>query len=713
MRKNESGNAGKPSESKLEIGRKILDLVGARGMPLRASDIAAEMDCTREALQECLDEMVGDGMLMLTRKMGYGLPERMGCVAGTLKATNGGGAFIVTGAEQDWFVPQDGRNGAMHNDRVLARVIKSPQGERRGEAEVLSVLKRANDRIVGVYRRIPGGGIVTADERKLGGIFIPQGLERGAWEGAKAVADITHYPNERRGIEGRITEVLGDRGETEAEVLSIIRALGIRDVFPPQVRAEAEEAAKGFAAADLENRLDLRRDLIFTIDGADAKDLDDAVSLEKLPNGHWRLGVHIADVSRFVRSGGALDGEAWKRGTSVYLLNTVIPMLPERLSNGVCSLHPGEDRLALSCIMELDASGALAGCEIAESMIQSRARLTYDEVNAIIEDNDAEATANRAGLVDTLRAMDELREILRSRRMARGAIDLDIDEPHIELDERGAPLAVTARYRGSAHKLIEEFMLAANEAVAFWLGEMGMPVVYRVHEVPDGEKMAELAVFLKNLGYSAKGLRRDTRPGALQAVLNELKGTPHENIVGRIMLRSMKKAKYSTVNVGHFGLAARHYCHFTSPIRRYPDLMVHRMVRSALRGESPVAYETSAEPAAVQSSEAERKAMEAERAVDELKMTEYMADRVGEEYDGVISGVMEFGVFVELSNLIEGLIRMTDLQDDYYDVDRKTYSLVGRHTGRRISLGDKMRVRVASVDVEARQINFVPAKGIN
>jgi ribonuclease R len=714
MRNNQGGKAAKPTENKkLEISQRILDLITARRSPVPAQEIAAALNCPRDDLQESLDGMVGEGALMQTRKKGYGLPEQLGCVVGTLKATAGGGAFIVAEAGQDWFVPMDGRSGAMHNDRVLARCIKSAQGERRGEAEVLTVLRRANDKIVGVYRRISGGGVVSADEKKLGGIFIPQGLERGAWEGSKVVAMITHYPDERRDLEGKITEVLGDRGETETEILSIIRALGIRDVFPPQAKTEAEDVAANFAAPDLSNRLDLRNELIFTVDGADAKDLDDAVSLQRLSGGHWKLGVHIADVSFFVKSGGALDGEAWKRGTSVYLLNTVIPMLPERLSNGVCSLHPGEDRLTLSCVMELDGAGALVGCEIAESVIRSKARLTYDEVNAIIEDNDAATIATRPELVETLRDMDELREVLRKRRMARGAIDLDIDEPHIELDEKGVPLAVSTRYRGNAHKLIEEFMLCANETVAFWLQEMGMPVVFRVHEVPDGEKMAELAVFLKNLGYNAKGLRHETHPMALQSVLNEVKGTPHENIISRIMLRSMRKAKYSTINVGHFGLAARHYCHFTSPIRRYPDLMVHRMVRSALRGASSEAYSGVAELAAVQSSEAERTAMEAERAVDDLKMTEYMASKLGEEYDGVISGVMEFGVFVELPNLVEGLIRMTELTDDYYDVDKKTYSLVGRHTSRRLSLGDKIRIRVASVDVDARQINFVPARGIN
>jgi ribonuclease R len=698
----------------VEIKGRILDIIDLRRAPMPLDEIAEQIDCTQSALQECLDGLLEDGALMLTRRRSYGLPKQLGCISGILKATASGAAFITAEVGQDYYVHADERSGAMHNDRVLARIIKSPQGDKRGEAEVLSVLKRANDRIVGVYRRITGGGgIVTADDRKLGGIFIPDGNERGAWDGCKAVVDITRYPDERRELQGRITEVLGDQGETEAEILSIIRALGIRDVFPPQVRAEAEAAASGIAAEDLDGRLDLRGGTVFTIDGADAKDLDDAVSLEKLPNGHWKLGVHIADVSRYVRSGGAIDSEAWKRGTSVYLLNTVIPMLPERLSNGACSLHPGEDRLTLSCIMELDRAGALAACEIAESVIRSAARLTYDEVNAIIEDNDAGAMEKRPALVGTLNDMDELREVLRRRRMARGAIDLDIDEPHIELDAAGMPVEVTARYRGRAHKLIEEFMLCANETVAFWLMEMGMPVIFRVHEVPDGEKMAELGVFLKNLGYAAKGLRHETHPMALQAVLSQVKGTPHENIIGRIMLRSMKKAKYSTVNVGHFGLAARHYCHFTSPIRRYPDLMVHRMIRSALRGNSSDAYEGVAELAALQSSCTERTAMEAERAVDDLKMTEYMHAHLGEEYDGVISGVTEFGIFVELPNLIEGLIRINELQDDYYDLDKRAYSLVGRHSGKRLSLGDRMRVRVARVDVAARQIDFVPAKSIH
>lgn len=696
----------------MEITQRILDVINRRKTPMPCDDIAREVDCTRESLEQSLAFLVGDGQLMATRRKCYGLPTQMGCVCGILKATNGGAAFIVPENGDDYFVPISGRGGAMHNDRVLARVIKSAQGERRGEAEILNVLRRANDRIVGVYRRIPGGGVVTADERKLGGIFIPQGSEKGAWDGCKAVVDITHYPDERRDMEGRITEVLGDRGETEAEILSIIRALGIRDVFPPQVRAEADAVA-ACGTADIEGRLDLRHETIFTIDGADAKDLDDAVSLSRLPGGHWRLGVHIADVSHYVKSGGAIDGEAWKRGTSVYLLNTVIPMLPERLSNGMCSLHPGEDRLTLSCFMELDEYGALIATEVAESVIHSKARLTYDEVNAILEQNDAETKARRSDVVEPLILMDELREVLNRRRLARGAVDLDIDEAHIELDSTGVPVDVVARYRGRAHRLIEEFMLCANETVALWLEEMGMPVVFRVHEPPDGEKMAEFAVFLKNLGYGAKGLKHQAHPKALQTVLNEVKGSPHENIISRVMLRSMKKAKYSTVNVGHFGLAARHYCHFTSPIRRYPDLMVHRMIRAALRGNPSTAFEGTAELAAVQSSQTERTAMEAERAVDALKMTEYMASRVGEEYDGVISGVTEFGVFVELPNLIEGLIRMNDLQDDYYTLDKKTYTLYGRHTGRKLSLGDSMRIRVASVDVEARQINFVPAKSMN
>lgn len=708
----ETGTAEEQTD--VEIKGKIIEIIDLRRAPMPLDELAEKIDCTRGALQECLDSLLEDGALMMTRRRSYGLPKQLGCISGVLKATASGAAFISAEAGQDYYVHADERSGAMHNDRVLARIIKSPQGDRRGEAEVLSVLQRANDRIVGVYRRITGGGgIVTADDRKLGGIFIPDGNERGAWDGCKAVVDITRYPDERRELQGKITEVLGDQGETEAEILSIIRALGIRDTFPQQVRAEADNAASAITAADLDGRLDLRGETIFTIDGADAKDLDDAVSLSKLANGHWKLGVHIADVSHYVRAGSAIDSEAWKRGTSVYLLNTVIPMLPERLSNGACSLHPGEDRLTLSCTMELDQSGALVGCEVAESVIRSAARLTYDEVNAIIEDSDAKTMEKRDALVGTLQRMDELREVLRRRRMARGAIDLDIDEPHIQLDPSGVPVAVTTRYRGNAHKLIEEFMLCANETVAFWLMEMGMPVIFRVHEVPDGEKMAELAVFLKNLGYAARGLRHETHPMALQAVLAQVKETAHENIIGRIMLRSMKKAKYSTVNVGHFGLAARHYCHFTSPIRRYPDLMVHRMIRSALRGKSPDAYEGVAELAALQSSSTERTAMEAERAVDDLKMTEYMAAHLGEEYDGVISGVTEFGIFVELPNLIEGLIRMNELQDDYYDLDKKIYSLIGRHSGRRLSLGDKLRVRVARVDTAARQIDFVPAKSVH
>ncbi len=696
----------------MELEQRIVDYIEGERVPQTVDDLCDALGMAADAVEEALEALQADGTLMRTKRKGYGLPRQLGCVAGELRATASGSAFLAPAdGGDDYFVPADGRSGAMHNDRVLARVIRQPRGDRKGEVEVLDVLRRANERIVGTYRRVPDGGIVEADDRKIGVAFVPAGAERGAWEGSKVVAAISRYPDHRRELEVRVTEVLGDRGETETEILAIVRALGIRDHFPPQVLAEAESKPVALAADDLKGRLDLRDQRIFTIDGADAKDLDDAVSIERLADGRYRLGVHIADVSHYVTMSGAIDKEAWQRGTSVYLLNTVIPMLPERLSNGLCSLHPGEDRLTLSCIMDLDGFGNLVDCRMAESVIHSKARLTYDEVNAILEQNDPEAIARRVEVVDDLRLLDELREVLRRRRMVRGAIDLDIDEPHIVLDAQGVPLSVTTRYRGSAHKLIEECMLCANETVALWLEERGMPVPFRVHEVPDGERMKELAIFLKNLGYGAKGLMNDTHPMALQHVLSEVRDTPHENIIGRIMLRSMKKARYSTVNLGHFGLAARHYCHFTSPIRRYPDLMVHRMLRAALRGQEGSTFELVAEPAAVQASNMERRAMDAERAVDDLKMTEFMADKVDEEFDGVVSGVTEFGVFVELPNLVEGLVRMGELHDDYYELDKRTYSLFGRRSRRRISLGDPVRVRVLRVDVQSRQIDFTLVTG--
>lgn len=698
-------------ETKVEIAldslqQRVISTIQAQRTPMHPEDIAYRLDAPLPQIQEVVQQLREEGALMQTKRKAFGLPAQMGCVTGTLRSTGSGAAFLVPGEGDDFYVSADGRSGAMHNDTVLARVIKGAQGDRKGEAEVLEVLRRANASIVGVYRRCNGGGIVSADERKLGSVFIPDGAEKGAWEGAKVVVKITRYADNRHDTQGIVEEVLGDQGETEAEILSIIRALGLRDSFPPQVRAEADNAPRSIAPVELENRRDLRGQTIVTIDGADAKDLDDAVGLERLPNGNVKLGVHIADVSFYVQTNSAIDHEAWKRATSVYLLNTVLPMLPERLSNGICSLHPGEDRLTLSCVMELDAHGKVVNCDVFESVIHSHARLTYDEVNAILEQQDPRVMQRRAELVQMLQQMDELRETLRRRRMARGAIDLDIDEPHILLGDDGVPLDVIPRYRGRAHKLIEEFMLCANEAVAMYLEQMGMPVLFRIHEAPDGEKMGEIAVFLRNLGYHPKGLRQEVHPKALQAILEEVRGTRHENIIARILLRSMKKARYSTQNVGHFGLAARHYCHFTSPIRRYPDLMVHRMIRSVLRGQAATMYALIAEPAAVQSSEMERKAMEAERAVDDLKMTEYMANHVGEEYEGIISGVTEFGVFVELPNLIEGLIRMNELTDDYYELNKATYSLSGRRTRRRLSLGDTLRIRVLRVDVASRQIDF-------
>ncbi|MGI5877758.1 MAG: ribonuclease R [Christensenellales bacterium] len=688
-------------------------LLSWQGRPPGDSELADALDPPdRAEFYDLLEKMRIDGRLVRTRRGGWTLPRLIGMAAGKVQRHPRGYAFLIQDDpdEEDIFIPAARLNGAMHGDRVLVMLGRRERGDRRVEAEVREVLSHGRSRIVGLFEQGDAGGYVTPDDTRIGiDLFIPRHAQGGALGGMKVVAEITRWPEGQRGPAGRVIEVLGPATDVGVDILSIIREMELPDRFPERVLREAKRIPQTVPPEAVAGRLDLRGQVVFTIDGADAKDLDDAVSIEPLSGGGWRLGVHIADVSSYVRPGTALDEEAFARGTSVYLVDRVVPMLPEALSNGICSLNPGVDRLTLSCVMDTSPDGEVKDFTVSPSVIRSVARMTYDDVNRVL-DEDPGACREYDALVPHFTEMARLAQALNARRMRRGSLELDIDEAYIEVDDEGKPVNITPRERGASHRMIEEFMLCANETVAAWLSNMEMPAVYRIHEQPDPDKMEELALFAEFLGCRLSARPSAVRPGDLQALLRSAQNTPEENILGRIVLRSMRKARYSPENKGHFGLAATDYCHFTSPIRRYPDLFVHRVVHAVLAGSVTASwlreYTARAAEVARQSSEREIAAQEAERAADDLKMTEYMSRHVGEVFDGIISGVTEFGLFVELPSTIEGLVRMSSLDDDYYVYDEKRYCLIGRRTRRTYRLGDPVQVECMGTDLAQRRIEF-------
>lgn len=674
-------------------------------IPQKPGALAQLLGVTEEQLMDGIAPYLEEGRLSLTKRGAVALPEQMGYISGEYRATQGDAAFFTPDSQgDDYFLPRDKRMGAMNRDRVLVRATK--KGSRRTEGEVVKILRRSTDTLVGEYN---AGYVKPSDTLLKGNIAIPAGGGLNAFDGALVVVEILRYPDEDHLGEGRIVEVLGSKGAFDARMQAIMHKHGVHRKFPKAALREAESLPDAIAPADAQGREDLRGMRIFTIDGADAKDLDDAVSIERLENGNLRLGVHIADAGHYVTAGSALDGEAWLRGTSVYMLNTVVPMLPEKLSNGICSLHGGVDRLTLSAFIELDRDGQNVNLHLCTSVINSAARLTYSGVNDLLMRQDASAFADMPEIVEDLRTLDELRQRLYAKRLRRGTVDMDLPEVKIELDGEGVPIDIQPRERGNAERLIEECMLCANEAVAEYLYKLEMPCLYRVHETPDPEKLESLVIFLKNLGISTRGLRGEVHPSRMQQVMQDAKGTGYENIVGRVMLRSMQKAVYSVDNKGHFGLGAAYYCHFTSPIRRYPDLVVHRMIKMALDGPPAEgkldALKLELAETATQTSARERAAMESERDADDMAMARYMANHLGEEFSGIISGVTEHGFFVELDNLAEGFVRVTTL-DDYFVLDRPHYLLRGQRSGFIYRMGDKVRVVVSAADTETNRVEF-------
>lgn len=686
-------------------------------VPMKLKELAMLLDVPkhqREELKEVLDILVAEGKAGISKKGKYGKPETFAQVGIFNGHAKGFGFVTIEGQEQDIFIPADKTGGAMHGDKVQI-VIESESRGRRPEGSVVRILEHANETVIGFYQKNKRFGFVLPDNQKLGqDIFIPQGKDMGAVTGHKVVVKVTDFGSDRRKPEGVITEILGHVNDPGTDILSIIKAYGLPEEFPEDVMRQAASVPDEVKEEEMKGRLDLRHLKTVTIDGEDAKDLDDAISISKEHEDHYTLGVHIADVTHYVTEGSALDKEALKRGTSVYLVDRVIPMLPHRLSNGICSLNAGTDRLALSCMMEIDGKGNVIGHRIAETVIHVDRRMTYTAVNEIVSNRNPAVMEEYEGFVEMFDLMKELADILRGKRKKRGSIDFDFPESKIVLDEKGKPVEIKPYERNAATKIIEDFMLMANETIAedyFW---QELPFVYRTHDYPDPEKMKRLGTFINNFGYTIRTQNGEVHPKELQKLLDKIEGTPEEALISRLTLRSMKQAKYTTACTGHFGLAANYYTHFTSPIRRYPDLQIHRIIKENLRrglGEKRIAhYERILPEVTVQCSAMERRADEAERETDKLKKCEYMSRHIGETFDGVISGVTNWGLYVELPNTVEGLIHVNELTGDYFIFDEEHMELVGELTQTRYKLGQKIRVEVVGTDKLTRTIDFIPAR---
>lgn len=681
-------------------------------VPMKEKELAVLLQVAkeeREELKQILEELLAEGKLALTKRGKYKKPEAR-VVTGTFIGNQKGFGFLeVEGWNEDLFIPEDKVNGAFPGDTVQALLLPGKQGKRQ-EAEVTKVLERGTKQLVGTFQKSKSFGFVVPDDARIpSDIFVPLERSKGAADGHKVVVEITNYGSAKKSPEGIVREILGHINDPGVDIMCIVKGYDLPVEFPERVLQQAARVSRPVSQADMLGRLDLRDVDMVTIDGEDAKDLDDAVSLS-MEGALYCLGVHIADVTNYVQENSALDREAKMRGTSVYLTDRVIPMLPHALSNGICSLNAGEDRLALSCLMKIDSRGQVVDYKIAETVIHVNRRMSYTNVKKILEDRDEEVTAEYGELVPMFEQMAKLASILREKRKARGSIDFDFPESRILLTPEGVPVEIRPYERSTATKLIEDFMLIANETVAQHFHWQELPFVYRTHDTPDPEKIEKLAAFIRSFGYSIKLTREEIHPKELQKLLGRICGTPEEAMISRLTLRSMKQAKYTTENTGHFGLACPYYCHFTSPIRRYPDLQIHRIIKEQLRGrlnrDRISHYEAILPEVAKHSSEMERRAEEAERETDKLKKVEFMESHIGEIYEGVISGITSWGVYVELENTIEGMIRVSDLPGDFFYYEEESYEMAGESTGRRYKLGERLTVQVKGTDRQNRTIDF-------
>lgn len=682
-------------------------------VPMKEKEMAAflQVDKTdREQFRHILEELLAEGKLSVTSRGKYKKPDET-LVTGTYISNARGFGFVeVEGREDDLFIPGTKNNGAFHKDTVQVKLLPGQRGKRQ-EAEVVRILSHEVTQIVGTFQKSRNFGFVVPDNTKMASdIFIPIECCMGAVDGQKVVAELISYGSEEKKPEGKIVEILGHSDDPGVDILSIIKNFGLPLEFDEKVMKQAERVPAEVSEADRLGREDFRNIQMVTIDGEDAKDLDDAVSASR-DGENYLLGVHIADVSNYVQENSALDKEALLRGTSVYLVDRVIPMLPHRLSNGICSLNQGEDRLALSCMMTINGKGEVTDYRIVESVIRVDRRMSYTSVKKILEDKDEAECAEYEELVPMFRLMEELAGKLRAERKKRGSIDFDFPETKILLDKEGHPVEIKPYERNTATKMIEDFMLIANETVAQHFYWLELPFVYRVHDTPDPEKILQLGIFISNFGYGIKASRDEIHPKEIQKLLGKIEGTPEEATISRLALRSMRQAKYSVECTGHFGLACPYYCHFTSPIRRYPDLQIHRIIKEQLRGklkEERVSHYKEILPAvADHSSKMERRADEAERETDKRKKTEYMESHIGEHFTGVISGITNWGIYVELQNTVEGMIHVSELSGDYFYYDEANYEMTGRDTGRKYKLGDRIAVIVNGTDRLMGTVDFV------
>lgn len=669
-------------------------------------------EADRPMFEALIAELIAEGKIFETRRGKLALPETLQMGVGSFSAHAKGFGFVTPeDGGGDVFIPASETNGAMHKDKVLYKVTGGGGSGKRAEGTILRVLDRGMHRLVGLYEQVQGFGFVTPDDKKMAkDIFIAKENSMGAVTGHKVVVEMTDYGNERRSPEGKVIEILGHIHDPGVDILSVIRRYELAVEFPAEVYQEIEDVETEVSEEEIAGREDLRDVLTITIDGEDAKDLDDAVSLSVLPNGNYELGVHIADVSHYVREHTALDKEAYARGTSVYLVDRVIPMLPHKLSNGICSLNPHTDRLTLSCIMEIDRRGQVLAHQVVNSVIHSDYRMTYTAVQDLLDGKTPALREQYAQILPMLEEMNTLRTILWERRKKRGSVHFDLPEAKIKLDEMGKPIEILPYERNDATNLIEEFMLICNETIAenyFW---QETPFVFRSHQEPDEEKMEKMEQFLRGFGYRVRKKDGEIHPREIQKILAEAEGKPEERIITRMVLRSMMQARYTADNQGHFGLAAKYYCHFTSPIRRYPDLQIHRFIKMTLAGEmsgkKEYGYRKKMPEVAQHCSKRERIAEDAQRDTEALKKVEFMLDKVGKTYEGIISGVTNWGIYVELANTVEGMVALSQMEDDFYLFDEQNMQVFGRRNGKSYRLGDLVQVTVTKVSQEAGTIDF-------
>lgn len=679
-------------------------------VPMKMKEIAVILQIPRDQrdeLRKILDTLVGEGKISVSKRGKYTKAHAVHR-RGTFQANVRGFGFVTPeDGGEDIFIPEENLSGAFQGDEVEYIIVSEPKGKRK-EGKIVRILSHQVVHVVGLFEKSKSFGFVRPDnQRYLKDIYIPSGKEMGAVNGHKVVVELTSYGEAHMKPEGRVVEIIGHINDPGTDILSVVKDLGIRDEFPEKVLNQAVRVGKDVTPADCEGRKDLRDLMMVTIDGEDARDLDDAVSLY-MENDTYHLGVHIADVTNYVQERSALDREAFERGTSVYLADRVIPMLPQKLSNGICSLNAGEDRLALSCLMTLNSNGELIDHEIAETVICVDKRMSYNGVAAVL-DGDPDALKEDGKFVPMLLKMKELSDLIRKRRGRRGSINFDFPETKVILNEDGYPVDIRPYERNDATKIIEDFMLLANETVAEEYYWREIPFLYRTHETPDEEKIRQLSTFINNFGYHIH-VKDEVKPKEIQKLLDRAEGTPEEALISRLALRSMKQARYTTENTGHFGLAAKYYTHFTSPIRRYPDLQIHRIIKENLRGrlsESRLSHYSEILPkVASQCSERERRAEEAEREVIKMKKAEYMRNHIGEIYEGVVSGVTKWGIYVELPNTVEGLVHVSDMRDDHYEFSEQNYELIGQHTGKTYKLGQTVQVQVTSADKLQKTVNF-------